>query len=723
MREIRHPSHSCSRTGAARTALITLLRIVFPLMIVCLLLPVPDGFAREVRVGVYENAPKLFTDEKGQAAGIFIDIIHYVGREEGWELVFVPGSWSEGLQRLEEGSIDLMPDVARSPERAEIFSFHNVPVISSWFQIYSQPGSGIQTITDLEGKRIAVLERSIQEDAFLQLTRSMGIEIDLVPTSGYEEMFQMTARGDVDAVITNRFFGLLNAPKYNLEDNSIIFHPTNLYYAASAGKNGDLLEALDRHLIQMKENPKSVYFQAMNRWTTDQVDFRLPDWVKLTGVIAGIAILMGLLGSLVLKRQVNLRNQELAQSHEQLQALYAELKLAMHSLNVSEKKYRTLYETANDAILLLRDGVIAECNTESIVLFGANRSQLIGGILTDYSDEEQPEGQKSVDKFAKLMRFALEEGALTFEWEFRRKDQSTFTAEISLNPVEVEGETLVQAIVRDITVRKQAEIALREMNVMLEQRVQERTKELEREKEKAESADRLKSVFLATMSHELRTPLNSIIGFTGILLQGLAGPLNEEQHKQMQMVRDSARHLLELINDVLDISKIEAGQLEVRKEPFLFEEAVRKVTDIVRPLAERKGVELEVAVEPEIGTLVSDQRRVEQILINLLNNAIKFTDDGKVQISVSMTGNGGQRLKIAVTDSGMGIKQEDMDKLFQPFRQIDSGLTRQHEGTGLGLTICKRLADLLGGTIQVESTWQVGSTFTLLLPRRGLEVE
>ncbi len=275
---------------------------------------------------------------------------------------------------------------------------------------------------------------------------------------------------------------------------------------------------------------------------------------------------------------------------------------------------------------------------------------------------------------------------------------------------------LILALVTNLLRRKHDELELTRYRNHLEELVRERTAELEIAKTKAESADRLKSSFLATMSHELRTPLNSIIGFTGILLQHLGGPLNEEQDKQLKMVYNSARHLLELINDVLDISKIEAEQLNVCCEIFNLRDSVEKVIKSSQPLADKKGIELSMSMTPDIGKIKSDRRRVEQILLNLLSNAIKFTEQGFVRLDGKILEN---KIVISVQDSGIGIKQEDMDKLFNAFQQIEDTITRKHDGTGLGLSISRKLAHLLGGEIEVESIWSKGSTFRLILPKEG----
>jgi signal transduction histidine kinase len=221
------------------------------------------------------------------------------------------------------------------------------------------------------------------------------------------------------------------------------------------------------------------------------------------------------------------------------------------------------------------------------------------------------------------------------------------------------------------------------------------------------------------MSHELRTPLNAIIGFTGALLMKLPGPLTPDQDKQLNTIRTSARHLLSLINDILDVAKIEAGKVSVTVERIQCQDLIRQTCDSLRPLAAQKGLALMLELPPEPIVIDSDRRALTQIIINLVNNAVKFTEHGTVAVSLAQTLEAGQlHTELSVTDSGTGIKSEDQSKLFQAFSQLDSTSTRHAEGAGLGLFLCKNLASLLGGTLSFTSEFGSGSTFTLSLPEQ-----
>jgi signal transduction histidine kinase len=244
----------------------------------------------------------------------------------------------------------------------------------------------------------------------------------------------------------------------------------------------------------------------------------------------------------------------------------------------------------------------------------------------------------------------------------------------------------------------------------VDRKVKRRTKQFQKAKEEAERSNQMKSIFLASMSHELRTPLNSIIGFTGIVLQGFAGELNDEQKKQLEMSYGSAKHLLSLINDLLDISKIESGELKPDIEEFNIAKVGIEIRDSLVYKAEEKELEL-ICDVPDIN-IFSDKRRVEQILLNLVNNALKFTEKGKVEVKAVKKD---ENIEVIVKDTGIGIKKEDFHKLFQPFVQLEYTLT-EGAGTGLGLYLTKNLVQLLKGRIKMESEYKKGSIFTFILP-------
>jgi signal transduction histidine kinase len=309
-------------------------------------------------------------------------------------------------------------------------------------------------------------------------------------------------------------------------------------------------------------------------------------------------------------------------------------------------------------------------------------------------------------------------------WELIENSQRRRAEEKALETAKAELEKVVRLrtaeleetnrkLVLEIAQRKQAEDALIQVQRGLENKVAERTRELSEANAKLQELDRLKSEFLATMSHELRTPLNSIIGFTGIVLQGFAGGLNEEQKKQLSMVYGSAKHLLGLINDILDLSKIESGKFTLSESQFQIDEVVSEVVQSLSPTTSQKGLKLVREIPPDMPPITSDRKRLFQILLNLVHNAVKFTEQGEIRIEC-LAVNG--ELEVSVADTGIGIKKENMEMLFESFRQIDGTSQRRYQGTGLGLYLCKKLVELLGGRIRAESEYGKGSRFTFVIP-------
>jgi signal transduction histidine kinase/CheY-like chemotaxis protein len=552
------------------------------------------GDRLHLKVGVYQNAPKIYAGEDGKVSGFWAELVEYIAKEENWDIQWVEGNWEQCLQNLEKSKIDIMVDVAYTPEREKKYTFQSETTLLSWSRLYARRGTKLQTIFDLEGKKVACLRGSYNlegTEGFTEMLRKFYIDCEIILLSDYKSVFEALDSGEVYAGITNKDFGSRYEDSYEIERTPIVFQPARLLFAFN--KESDLtpylIKVIDKHISNLKDDKNSMYYSSLDKLPGNVKKVTaFPLWIKLLILIILFIAAIFLVFIRILKYEVNQKTSELR-------------------LSISKLK-------------------IAEDN------------------LTKYRDQ-------------------------------------------------------------------------------LEMLVAERTEELQKvnsELEKAnsslEEASRLKSQFLANMSHELRSPLNSIIGFTGIMIQGLSGELNSEQTKQMKMVYESAHHLLGLINDILDLSKIEAGRIKIFYEELELIPLIDMVHKMIYPMAEEKGLPINKTVAENVPkTIFSDRNRIKQVLINLLSNSIKFTENGAITISCKLCETG-ETVEFSVIDSGIGIKEEEQKTIFEEFTQIETIKRTKPEGTGLGLAISQKLVQMMGGRMWVESRYGEGSTFSFTIP-------
>jgi PAS domain S-box-containing protein len=365
----------------------------------------------------------------------------------------------------------------------------------------------------------------------------------------------------------------------------------------------------------------------------------------------------------------------------------------------SDERFRILFERSSDAHLLLDDTGVIDCNDATLrMLRCVRKTEVLGRGSAELSPTRQPDGRLSVVVAAQMLQRARDHGFYRFEWTHQRSDGSTFPVETTLTPVRLNGREVILAVWHDIAEQKKVEHALRAA------------------KDAAESANRTKSEFMTRMNHELRTPLTAIIGFSRVLLAGKEGALTANAQLYAERIRANGMHLLSLINQILDVAKVEAGRMELETDTVAVDALVRDTMAMLESTAQAKGIALRSQVPAQVATMITDAGKLRQILINLIGNAIKFTSVGEVSVTVDVDAATHQPTSIRVRDTGIGIAPDRRQKVFEPFEQGDSSTRREFGGTGLGLSIVKAFAELIGAAIEVESELGRGTTFTVWLP-------
>jgi PAS domain S-box-containing protein len=379
---------------------------------------------------------------------------------------------------------------------------------------------------------------------------------------------------------------------------------------------------------------------------------------------------------------------------------------AVAMLMRSDRRMKATFDHAGIGIVhTAADGRVLQTNQQFAQMLGERCEALVGRPFFDLSTSD--EGARSADCCDALVRALAYEPSIQLEQSYRGKNGATMWALVTfaMVPDETGNPDYLVATIQDITPQK-----------ILEQQLTGKNRQLAEQNRRVEEANRLKSEFLANMSHELRTPLNAIIGFSEIMHDGKVGSISEEHKEFLGDILTSAKHLLQLINDVLDLAKIESGRMHFDPERVQLGKIAAEVRDVLRTMASRKNIVVAIEIDPSLDDIVADASKLKQVLYNYLSNALKFTPDGG-HVTVRAMPEGTERYRLEVEDTGIGIEPGDLDRLFTEFRQLDAGASKQYQGTGLGLVLTKRIVEAQGGSVEVVSMAGHGSTFSAVLPR------
>ncbi len=627
--------------------------------------------------GDYDYPPYSYIDENGNPAGYDIDVFNAIAKILNVEPVYRLSEWDSALVNLSNRRVDVIAGMVYASERENKFDF-TFPLHTEYYSIFALKKTDIKDVPALNGKKAAYLKGDISNEIFLS---PLKLLTDSVPVSSLAEAFNVLDSGFCDYVVAPYPLGrqvIKDKQFKDIEVKGPPIIPSVYCYAVKEG-NSRLLAKLNTAIEHLSRDGSLQKFHE--KWIRyNRKDDKYENWFSYSLYFLFVLILVIFI---LILYWYSLRNQVAKKTSE---------------IKNAEEIYQKIFNSVDDALVVTNNkGIIMDANLEALNLYGLDYKQMIGLSFIDIVDRDNKNLVKGLFADPASVNYQYE-GEAT-----RTTLQGIQYVHVNALRIILENEERYLIVLHDTTLRKNSFQQLEQAKIM------------------AEEANSAKSTFLATMSHEIRTPLNAILGYTNLLQQMRLG---KKQNDFVSKIGISGEILLNLVNDVLDITKIEARKLELSHETFSLKELMGKLCSIHKLKTDEKGLGFFVDISRDIPEfVVGDELRVSQILLNILNNAIKFTEKGQVSLRVNpeyldelKPGNLKVRILFSIQDSGVGIADEEIDRLFRPFEQAQNTNVRKFGGTGLGLSISKQLVDLMGGEIMVDSNLNQGTTMNISIP-------
>jgi len=653
----------------------------------------PVCAAGRLKVGVHDNQPLAFVDVDGQAKGFFIDILEYIGAKEGWRLEYIPGSLTACLERLRKGEIDLAVGIEYSRERNEVYDFTYEDIFSDWGAVYTQEGSNINQIVDLDNKKIAVVHGDIHYHNLRNLAKRLKLKCRFVEAYEYDAVLELIARKKVDAGVVNRLYGLEFETNYKISRSPIIFSHTEVHFVVPKKKHRELIRAIDKHLAPLKSDKSSIYHQALDKWTPTNVKWQLPQWLVGILAAAGGLLLLFFVTGLILRAQVKAKTAELSFINQELLTEIAERKRVEDVLRLTQF---SVDNTGDAAFWMGPDAKFTYVNDTACSSLGYSREELLSMTVHDidpnFPAAAWPEHWQEVRR----------KGSFIVESRHRTREGRVFPVEITVNYLEFEGKEYNCAFARDITERKEAEKEKERMQVQL------------RQAQKMEAVGTL----AGGIAHDFNNLLQAVQGYAQLLLLRKDG--DDDGQRELQQIVRAATRGAELTQQLLTFSR----KIESELQPIDFNREVENV----RLLLERtipKMIEVKFSLAEDLKMVNADPGQIEQILMNLAVNAKDAMPDGGKLIvetanvildqdycKIHRVANPGSYVQLTVTDTGHGIDKMTIEHIFEPFYTTkETG-----KGTGLGLATVYGIVKSHNGHIVCYSEPDEGTTFKIYLP-------